>query len=60
MLEVVSDSLKVDRLPLSCRMGVIILLPKKRDSQDIKNWRPVSLLCTDYKMLSKVLALRLR
>ncbi|KAK3531767.1 hypothetical protein QTP70_028294, partial [Hemibagrus guttatus] len=36
--------------------GMITLLPKKGDLQDIKNWRPVSLLCTDYKVMSKVLA----
>ena len=30
------------------------------DLQDIKNWRPVSLLCMDYKLLSEVLANRLK
>jgi len=34
-------------------------LPKKGDLNDIKNWRPVSLLCNDYKILSKALAIRL-
>ncbi|KAI3357334.1 hypothetical protein L3Q82_015491 [Scortum barcoo] len=33
---------------------------KKGNLQDIKNWRPVSLLCVDYKLLSKALANRLR
>ncbi|KAJ3588088.1 hypothetical protein NHX12_011683 [Muraenolepis orangiensis] len=33
--------------------------PKKGNLQDIKNWRPVSLLCVDYKLLSKALATRL-
>ncbi|KAI3355002.1 hypothetical protein L3Q82_004803 [Scortum barcoo] len=42
------------------RRAVITLLPKKGDLQDLKNWRPVSLLCGDYKVLSKALALRLR
>lgn len=54
LLTVLSDS-----LPLSCRRAVLTLLPKKGDLQFIKNWRPVSLLCTDYKLLSKVLATRL-
>lgn len=44
----------------SCRRAVLTPLPKKGDLQDIKNLRPVSLLCTDYKLLSKVLANRLR
>uniref|UniRef100_A0A3Q3MAR8 Reverse transcriptase domain-containing protein n=1 Tax=Labrus bergylta TaxID=56723 RepID=A0A3Q3MAR8_9LABR len=60
LLEVLRDSLERGRLPLSCRRAVITLLPKKGDLQDLKNWRPVSLLCTDYKILSKVLASRLR
>ena len=47
-------------LPISCRRAVITLLLKKGDLQEIKNWRPVSLLCTDYKILSKALANCLR
>ncbi len=54
-----NDSLTNECLPLSCRRAVLTLLPKKGDLQFIKNWRPVSLLCTDYKLLSKVLASRL-
>ena len=60
LLEVVNESLREGRLPLSCRRAVITLLPKKGDLQELRNWRPVSLLCTDYKILSKALALRLR
>ncbi|KAI3374948.1 hypothetical protein L3Q82_021473 [Scortum barcoo] len=45
---------------MSCRRAVLTLLPKKGNLQDIKNWRPVSLLCVDYKLLSKALANRLR
>ncbi|KAJ4919038.1 hypothetical protein JOQ06_019450, partial [Pogonophryne albipinna] len=33
---------------------------KKGDLREIKNWRPVSLLCTDYKLLSRALSSRLR
>ncbi|KAL0151200.1 hypothetical protein M9458_053391 [Cirrhinus mrigala] len=54
-----SDSLLKGGLPLSCRRMVITLLPKKGDLTEIKNWRPVSLLCSDYKLLSKTLANRL-
>ena len=54
------ESFKDLILPLSGRRAVITLLPKKGDLQEITNWRPVSLLCTDYKMLSKTLANRLR
>ena len=60
LLDVYNESLAAGSLPLSCRRAVIALLPKKGNLQDIRNWRPVSLLCTDYKILSKALATRLR
>ncbi|KAL6456611.1 hypothetical protein MHYP_G00351550 [Metynnis hypsauchen] len=47
------------KLPLSCRRAVLTLLPKKGDLTVLKNWRPVALLCTDCKLLSKALASRL-
>ncbi len=59
LLAVFNDSLKRGLLPLSCRRAVITLLPKKGDLQYISNWRPVSLLCAEYKMLSKTFAIRL-
>lgn len=60
LLEVINDSLTRGSLPTSCRRAVITLLPKKGDLRNIKNWRPVSLLCSDIKILSKALAFRLR
>ncbi|KAK3521743.1 hypothetical protein QTP70_016247, partial [Hemibagrus guttatus] len=60
LLEVLEESCRERCPPLSSRRVMITLLPKKGDLQDIKNWRPVSLLCTDYKIMSKVLANRLR
>ncbi|KAF7643645.1 hypothetical protein LDENG_00235850, partial [Lucifuga dentata] len=47
-------------LPSSCWRAVLSLLPKKGDLALLKNWRPVALLCTDYKILSRALANRLR
>ena len=45
---------------MSCTRAVLSLLPKKGDLGQLKNWRPVSLLCTDYKILSKCLSNRLK
>ena len=43
------------------RRGVINLIPKKdKDLRFLKNWRPISLLNTDYKILTKTLATRLK
>ena len=46
------------KMPPSMREGVIHLLHKKGDRKDLGNWRPVTLLCTDCKVLGKVLANR--
>ena len=47
-------------LSISQRQGVISLIPKKEKNLEVlKNWGPVSLLNVDYKILTKVIALRL-
>ena len=43
------------------RSGLISLSPKKNKLRKfLKNWRPITLLTVDYKLLAKALALRLR
>ncbi|CAM4550705.1 unnamed protein product, partial [Caretta caretta] len=54
-----AESLQGGVLPLSCRRAVLALLPKKGDRRDLRNWRPVSLLSTDYKIVAKAISLRL-
>ncbi|GBG86201.1 hypothetical protein CBR_g41105 [Chara braunii] len=39
--------------------GVIVVLFKKGDKADVRNWRPISLLNVSYKILGKSLARRL-
>ena len=47
-------------ISISQRQGVISLIPKKKNNLEfLKNWRPVSVLNVDYKILTKVIALRL-
>ena len=45
-------SLEIGILPLSCRRVVITLIPKQGDNGYLKNWRPVSLLCSDSKIFT--------
>ena len=44
----------------SQNLAVITLQPKEGDTQKLSNWRPISLMCCDYKILSKIIANRLK
>jgi len=59
LLEVFNDRFLKGGMPLSCQRAVVTLLPKKGDLTEIKNWRLVSILCSDYILLSKTVANRL-
>ena len=48
-------------LSIEQRRGILNIIPKKeKDIRCLKNWRPISLLNTDYKSLTKLLSLRLQ
>ena len=47
-------------MPETLRQAVISLLYKKDDPELLKNWRPISLLNVDYKIMTKVLVNRLK
>ncbi|CAM2116256.1 unnamed protein product [Caretta caretta] len=59
LVTVWAESLQSGVLPLLCRRAVLALLPKKGDLRDLRNWRSVSLLRTDYKIVAKAISLRL-
>lgn len=47
------------QLPTGFSEGLITILYKSGDRADPANYRPITLLCTDYRLFAKVLALRL-
>ena len=47
--------------PKTWKQAIICLIPKRKDKEEyLKYWRPISLLCTDYKVLTKILSNRLK
>lgn len=60
LLDVFKYGFENRSLPYSQYLAVIVLLYKKGNREDLKNWRPISLLNVDAKILSKVLAARLK
>ncbi|KAJ8035265.1 hypothetical protein HOLleu_22431 [Holothuria leucospilota] len=59
LLRVFNEIFCTGRMSRSQRMGIITLIPKGGDKEDPANWRPITLLNSDYKILSKVLQVRL-
>ncbi|CAM5153391.1 unnamed protein product [Eretmochelys imbricata] len=57
LVTVWAESLESGVLPLSCRRAVLALLPKKGDPRNLRNWCPISLLSTDYKIVAKAISL---
>jgi exonuclease III len=47
------------RLSNTFRTGIIRLIPKKKESDKIEDWRPITLLSCSYKIISGVVAKRL-
>ena len=45
--------------PISCRRAILSLLPKCGNNGYIQNWRPISLLSSDYKIIAKLVTLRI-
>ena len=61
VLESFNYANQTGKLSIDQRRGIINLIPKKnKDPRFLKNWRPISLLNTDYKIITKTLANRIK
>ena len=48
------------KTPKTWNQAIITPIPKKGNIKLLKYWRPISLLCVDYKILTKILSNRLK
>ncbi|KAG1546735.1 hypothetical protein G6F49_010411 [Rhizopus delemar] len=56
--KVLNTTLKHSKFPATWQQSIVILLPKKGDRSQLKNWRPISLICVDAKIYTRLLATR--
>lgn len=60
LFEALGECILRHNLSPTMKRGLITLIPKAdKDPSFIENWRPITLLCTDYKLLAHVYANRL-
>jgi hypothetical protein len=59
-LDVLNESFTSGNLPETMQMSIVTLIFKKNSRQDLRNYRHISLLCSDCKIIAKALAERMK
>ncbi|CAM6082561.1 unnamed protein product [Calypogeia fissa] len=60
LLLMVLDFWHTSSISHTIKEGILKLIPKKADKWRFKDWRPLTMLTTIYKLIAKLLALRLK
>ena len=60
MLDMYNDILQSGLLTKSQRKGIITIIAKNANINYLTNYRPITLLCVDYKILAKLICIRVR
>ena len=60
LCDVLNENFENNEMTESQRQAILRLLFKKDNEKQLKNWRPISLLNSDYKLTAKVIATRLK
>ena len=58
--DVIKYSMSNSKLAESQNKGVIRLIPKESNTENLDGWRPITLLNADYKIIAKILANRMK
>ncbi len=59
LLDAFMECIKKGELTESVRQGLIVLIPKpEKDFLYLENWRPISLINSDYKLFASLYAKR--
>ena len=60
LLDCYNEAFQENELSISQRRGIINLIPKGDENlNDLRNWRPIALLNVDYKILARIIAMRM-
>ena len=59
LAKIFNEARKQGELPPTCLEGLISVLYKKKDREDPRNYRPITLLNNDYKILTRILTKRM-
>ncbi|KAG0755460.1 hypothetical protein G6F24_011820 [Rhizopus arrhizus] len=57
--KVLNLALRESKFPATWQQSVVVLLPKKGERSQLQNWRPISLICADAKIFTRLLATRI-
>jgi hypothetical protein len=60
MTKVYNDLLNMPKMPASFLIGMVVLFYKNGDASNIANYRPITLLNADYKVLTSILSTRVK
>ena len=60
LIEVLNYGFQLGQFSVFQRRGLLSLIFKKGEKRDLRNWRPISLLCVDYKIGNEILVARLQ
>jgi hypothetical protein len=59
MLKMVNETFEHGEVTETFKMGLLKIIPKKGNAEKIGDWRPITLLCCGYKVISSIVAIRL-